>query len=77
VFTLEHAVSFVVERGLSHVEASTAAAVALLDLCRDCSGRLKDQFDPVAAQCLLSIKLPHPHNEVAVNVLKGHRPLTT
>jgi len=66
-------VSFVVERGLKNVNVSSAAAVALLDLCHACSGRLTDQFDSLAAQCLHALKLPHRDNEVAVNVLKGIR----
>ena len=49
----------------------TAAAVALLELCHACSDRLAQQFDSFTAQCLLSLKLPHRDNEVAVNVLKG------
>ena len=71
LFCAERAVSFVVERGLTHVEVGTAAAVALLELCHACSGRLKDQFDALTAQCLLAINLPHRNAEVAINVLKG------
>jgi len=71
VADVERAMSFIVERGLTHVDVGTAAAVALLDLCHACSGRLKDQFDALAAQCLLAIELPHHDAEVAINVLKG------
>jgi len=63
--------SFVVERGLQNVNVSTAAGVALLDLCHACSGRLVEQFDSLTAQCLLALKRPHRDAEVAVNTLKG------
>jgi len=66
--------SFIVERCLTDVRVGTAAAVALLDVCYACSGRLAAQFDALASQCLHALKLPHRDNEVAVNVLKGAVP---
>jgi len=67
----ERAVSLVIDRDLANVEVGTAAGIALLDLCRDCSGRLKDQFDALTTQSLLAIKRPHRHAEVAIHVLTG------